>query len=280
MKKTFLAKRNAFLSSANISWGGYALAVAALLLLARLLAPNLFWQAFTPVFRGADALAASGHAFLSSFGDTAALSLQNETLVRENAALASENQALLQKTADLEGLIGPAAPGGNTASGILAGVVARPPESPYDTLVLAAGARAGIARGQEVFGAGNVPIGIISLVLADFSRVTLFTSPGVSITGWVGSAHVPLTITGSGAGSMSASLARSASIVAGDSVFAPGPGMLPIGKVVRIDGDPASPSMTLRIMPALNLFSVSWVLVRDTGTALLGALPQATSTLP
>ena len=39
------------------------------------------------------------------------------------------------------------------ASGILAGVVARPPESPYDTLVLAAGKNAGVTLGMEVFGA-------------------------------------------------------------------------------------------------------------------------------
>ncbi|MHB8710538.1 MAG: rod shape-determining protein MreC [Minisyncoccota bacterium] len=280
MKKTFLSKRNAFLSSTNLSWGGYALIVAVFILFARLLAPNFFWQVFTPMFRGADMLAAGGHAFLSSFGDTAKLTLQNETVIRENAALANENQTLLQKEASLEALLGSQASGKNTTPEILAGVIARPPESPYDTLVIAEGTRAGIAVGQEVFGAGDVPIGIISSVLADFSRVTLFSSPGMSIIGWVGSAHTPLTLTGSGAGSMSASLARSAGIVVGDSVFVPGPGMLPIGTVARIDGDPSSSLMTLRIIPTTNLFSVSWVVVRDTGVALLDALPHATSTLP
>ncbi|MHB8660929.1 MAG: rod shape-determining protein MreC [Minisyncoccota bacterium] len=280
MKRTFLAKRNAFLSSANISWGGYALIVAVLLLAMRLVAPNLFWQAFAPVFRSADSLAAGSHAFFSGFGDTAKLSLENENLTSENAALASENQSLLEKEASLETLLASSAPRKGATPEVLAGVVARPPESPYDTLVLAAGARAGVAPGQEVFGAGNVPIGVISSVLTDFSRVTLFSSPGMSVAGWVGSANVPLTITGAGAGSMDATLARSANIAVGDSVSSPGPGMLPIGKVTRIDGDPSSPSITLRIMPSLNLFSISWVTVRDTGAAFVKALLQATSTLP
>ena len=133
----------------------------------------------------------------------------------------------------------------------------------------AEGGRAGVARGMEAFGAGGVPIGVISSVLADFSRVTLFSAPNMTVNGWVGRANLPLIIRGAGAGVMNASVPRSAGVTAGDTVFAPGPGMLPIGSVVRVESDPSSPSVTLRIMPALNLFSIAWVAVRDTGTALL-----------
>ena len=157
MKRTFLAKRNAFLSSTNISWGGYVLIIAVFLLIVRIAAPNFFWRVFEPVFQSADALAAGSHTFFSGFGDVSKLALENETLVSENNALKSENQALLEKTAELGALLG-ASPHEKTASGVLAGVVARPPESPYDTLVLSEGLQAGIARGQEVFGAGNVPL--------------------------------------------------------------------------------------------------------------------------
>jgi cell shape-determining protein MreC len=276
MKKTFLTKRNALLSSADVSWGVLALAFVILVLGMRLFAPNFFWYVFTPVFRGADALSTDNHLFFSGFKNTAELSLQNEKLLDENTALALENQALLQKEAGL----GDLAVGGNTLSGIFAGVVARPPESPYDTLVLAEGADAGIALGMEAFGAGGVPIGVVSSVLANFSRVTLFSSPGMRTSGWVGSTNMPLIIIGSGAGTMSASLARSANIAVGDVVFAPGPGMLPIGKIARIDSEPSSPSMMLHITPALNLFSISWVVMRDTGIPLLGVFSQGTSTLP
>ena len=59
-------------------------------------------------------------------------------------------------------------------SGIIAGIVARPPASPYDTLVLSAGSEEGVTLGMEAFGAGGVPLGVVSSVLANFSRVTLF----------------------------------------------------------------------------------------------------------
>jgi cell shape-determining protein MreC len=273
MKRTFLTKRNALLSSTDISWGVYALSGAVIVLLVRLLVPNFFWQVFAPVFHSADVLTTESHRFSSSFGDTAKLALQNEKLLDENTALVSENQALLQKATSIGALcsssVGSPTRGKNNTLEILAGVVARPPESPYDILVLAEGSRAGVALGMEAYGAGGVPVGVVSSVLTDFSRITLFSSPGMTTTGWVGHGNIPLTITGSGAGTMSASLARSTGITVGDIVFGPGPGMLPIGRVVRIDSDPSSPIITLRIMPALNLFSITWVFLRNMGTTLL-----------
>lgn len=244
-----------------------ALAITVFLLLLRLLAPNLFWKIFTPVFQASDSLAKTSHAFLSSFRDTAELALQNEKLISENVALANENQALTKKIESISKLSA-------DARGIIAGVVARPPESPYDTLVLSAGSNDGVTLGMEAFGEGGVPLGVVSAVFADFSRATLFSAPDVTVNGWVGKNSLPLIIKGTGGGTMSASVARSANIVVGDTVFAPGPGMLPIGSVVRVDNEVSSPSVTLRIMPALNLFSVTWVSLRDTGTLL-----SATSTL-
>lgn len=276
MKKTFLARRNALFSSTDTSWGAYALMGAVLLFVVRLLAPNFFLQIVTPIFRSANNLTTESHLFFSSFGDSAALTLQNEKLRDENTTLTVENETLSQKLADQEALLDVSA--GKNTQGVLAGVVARPPESPYDTLVLAQGSSAGITVGQGVFSEGGVPIGIISTVTTDFSRATLFSSPNILLHGWVGHTNVPLTIVGLGGGTMGASAARSAGIVMGDSVWSPGPGTLPVGKVIRIDSDPSSPAVTLQIQPAVNLFSVTWVLVRDTGAALRGALSQATST--
>ncbi len=264
MKKTFLAKRNALLSSRSASWGALALTTALGVLFLRLLAPNLFWQAFAPVFRVSDALATESHSFSDRFGNAAALASLNEKLVERNASLANENAALVQKVANLSELLG-ASGVQSGSSGILAGVIARPPESPYDVLVVGAGENEGVALGMEAFGAADVPLGVVSSVLADVSRVTLFSAPGMTTNASVGRANVPLTLTGAGAGAMNASVARTAGVAVGDTVFVPGPGMLPIGSVVRIDSDPLSPGVTLRIKPAFNLFSTAWVELRATG---------------
>jgi cell shape-determining protein MreC len=216
---------------------------------------------FTPVFRASDSLSEISNSFFNSFGDTAKLTSQNEKLMNENTALANENIALIKKVESLSGLAFD-----NTE--IIAGVVARPPESAYDTLALSAGSDDGIVLGMEVFGEGNVPIGVISSVHENFSRATLFSAPKMSTNGWVGKVSIPIIVNGAGAGVMNASAPRSAEISVGDIVYAPGPGQLPIGRVVRVDSEASSPSVTLRIMPAINLFSVAWVIVRDTGMSL------------
>ena len=276
MKRTFLAKRNTLFSSANVSWGAGALVFAILALAARLLAPNLFLHIVTPALSVADAISAKSHVFFNSFGDIAALAAKNEQLARENAALVNENTALVKKTASIKELANASGLSQNAAV-ILAGVVARPPSSAYVTLVLAAGERAGVMLGQEAFGEGGVPLGTVSAVTADFSRITFFSAPGMVTRGWVGRAGLPVDIFGAGGGALQASVARAAGVAVGDAVFAPGPGMLPIGTVARIDGDPASPSAVLRIAPAINPFSVMWVALRDAGT-LSDSFFLATST--
>ena len=273
MKKTFLVRRNALLSPANFSWGSGALALAILVLLLRLFASNSFWYVFTPAFRLSDALTQRSHAFFSSFGHAAALATQNETLQNENAALAVENESLQQKLDSITGL----AP---AAGSIIAGVIARPPQSPYDTLVLGAGSAEGVALDQEVFGEGGVPLGVVTSVLEQFSRVTLFSASGVVIDGWIGEKHLPVFIRGNGAGALGATVPRSANIVVGDTVSLPGPGSVTMGHVTRVDSDPTSPSVALRIAPAINLFSVTWVTLRDTGAGLRAALSSSTPLLP
>ena len=264
MKRTFLAKRNALLSSTGVSWGFIALACSVFALLLRLLAPDFFWQAITPAFRVADAITAKSHSFFVGLSDAAVLAVRNEQLMKENTALINENQALHKKEVQLDKL-------GSISGNVLIAVVARPPESPYDTLVLAAGERAGVALGQEAFGEGGIPLGIVTMVTAGFSRVTLFSAPTMRTHGWVGRRNIPLLILGSGAGTMSAALSRSADVALGDTVFASGPGMLPIGSVVRIDSDPSSPGITLHIMPKANLFSLGWVQLRDIGKGLFNS---------
>ncbi|MFA5744934.1 MAG: rod shape-determining protein MreC [Candidatus Paceibacterota bacterium] len=264
MKRTFLSKRNALFASTGISWNVGVLFFALIVLFVRLLMPNLFWIAFTPLFKSANALSAQSHFFLQHFSDAAALASKNEQLMSENASLASENQALSQKISSISAIK-------DVSTGILAGVVARPPESPYDTIVIAAGSDNGVSVGMEVFGSGGVPVGVVSTITDNFSRATLFSSPNMNTLGWVGRNSMTLSIVGAGAGSMNATVSRSADIVVGDIVFVPGPGMLPIGTVTRVDSDSSSPSVALRIQPILNPFSLSWVLVRDTGMTFSSA---------
>lgn len=275
MKKTFSARHNAFLLPRSVSRGIFVLIFVFLFLLLRLLAPNTFWKILTPFFSVSDSLAKQSHVFFAHFANASKLVVLNEKLQEENATLAIENKILTQKVTNLSLLFSSSVT--KSIPGIQVSVIARPPESPYDTLLLAGGRNNGIALGNEVFAKSGMPIGSITSVLDEFSQATLFSASGVLTYGWVGRTAIPITIIGTGGGTLSATLARTAPVVVGDTVFVPGPGMLPVGSVVRIDSDPLSPGITLRIMPAHNLFSTSEVVVRAVSVA-----PSifATSTAP
>ena len=61
---------------------------------------------------------------------------------------------------------------------ILASILAKPNQSPYDTLIIDVGTKNGIEKGQKVFALGDIPIGRVSLVYSNSAKVILFSSSG------------------------------------------------------------------------------------------------------
>ena len=249
-------------------WGRALLGVALLVVLVRLALPNVFLSVVAPAFWLGDALAAHTDAFFTNFADTRALATKVRTLGEENTALAIENRTLTEKVYDLTALLGTSSPG---PRGVLAGVVARPPVAAYDTLILAEGSGAGVAPGMVAYGAGGLPLGIISSVTAGFARVTLFSTPGMETPAWVGSEHLPATLRGAGAGAFAVSVPRNSHVAVGDTVFVAGPGALPIGTVVRVGGESSDPVAALYVQPVANPFSITWVVLKDVGSGVFTA---------
>lgn len=250
-----------------------ALVCALVLLGFRFFLPGTFLRATTPLSLAGASVASAVHSVTSQFADASALAKKVDALTEQNVALGAQNRALVQRVSSLESLSVPA-----TSASIAAGVVARPPVSPYDTLILAAGAADGVTEGMEVFGPGDTPLGVVTALTARFSRATLFSAPGQTVLGWVGTQHTPVTLAGAGGGSFSAVLPRSAGVAVGDVVYAPGPGALPVGTVQSLSGDASAPSVSLDILPVLNLYTVTWVALRDTGAAFTESLMSTTTT--
>lgn len=262
MKRTFLARRNALLSPGGFSAGLIAVAFAVSVVALRFLLPDAFLAATTPFARMGTTISSYVDTLTSGFQSTAALSETNETLMRENAALTIENRALSEKVADLTALLGS---GGPAVQGIVAGVLTRPPFSPYDTYVLSAGAGDGVSEGMGAFGPGGIPLGIVSTVTTHFSRLTLYSAAGMLVPGWIGRDRLPVTLRGEGGGTFSVEIPRSASVSAGDIVYMSAPGAVPIGTVAKMGGELSDPSLELAIQPILNPLSITWVLLREGG---------------
>lgn len=272
MKKIFSARRNALFSLVPWSWGGGLLLVAVFLLVLRLSVPTFFWTLTTPLFGVADTAAGSARTFFARFTATADLVVESDRLIEENTNLKNENRALKAQLQDAGAF--------TEREGVLARVVARPPQSPYDTLIVAQGS-SGVQEGMEAFAPGSVPLGVVERVEGSFAFIVLFSAPGRTTEAWIGEENVPVTLLGAGGGTFRATLPRTNVVAEGDTVYVPGPGKYPIGTIVRIADDPSAPAVELYIAPLANPFALSAIELRDTGLTLRMSAPLfATSTLP
>ena len=260
MKKRFSRRHNSIVGA--YPWAGPAalavIALAALFFILRLVFPGALVALGTPLWLTGNALTAGAGNTLSFFGDKGALIAERDQLRAENAALYAMNETLDAQVADLTRLLGDRM---ERTDGVLAGVLARPPVAPYDTLILDQGSDVGVRVGSRVLGAGGVPLGTVESVTRDSARALLYSTPARETESWVGEARIPMTLVGEGAGAMSAIIARESGVAVGDQVYVPGPGAVPIGSVVEVGSDPSSPRSRVEIRPILNPFSVTWVTV-------------------
>lgn len=149
------------------------------------------------------------------------LARQNESLTNQ---LRDAQQELLQLGplhAALQSLEPLSSQAGRSHS-VIAAVLSRPPLSPYDSLVLDAGSRAGVAPGDLVRTTGGIVIGKITESFSSFSRTVLFSSPGQQTPVLLGKTAVQANALGVGAGEFQVLLPREVNITVGDTAVFPG----------------------------------------------------------
>ncbi|MDB5195354.1 MAG: Rod shape-determining protein MreC [Parcubacteria group bacterium] len=251
-------RRTALIPAGGVFLIGTLIVLAVLMFLLQIFAPGLLARAAAPVWQLGNGIASGFAAGTSVFGNAPELTRERDTLAAQNLALAEDNRTLTAKNADLEALIGAAPPPEHR---ILAGVLARPPVSPYDTLVVDAGSGKGVVVGALAYGPGGVPLGTVASASDVSAHIALFSTGGRVTEGWVGDTRIPITLTGRGGGAFDATLPRNSGIAVNAVVYVPGPGALPVGTVVRIDSSPSSPRDTIYIAPYVNLYALTWVMV-------------------
>jgi cell shape-determining protein MreC len=256
MKKQYSRRRNALITRRSLTYTFGVGGLAVLFFLLRTFAPGVLTTIAKPGWQLGASAAQGTHTVLSLFGNIEEITRERDRLIEENQTLTNTNRALQGQIVDLTHLVGTRP---ESAHHILAGVLARPPVSPYDTLTLDVGSNGGVKEGALVFGPGNVPVGTVELVTQSTSRVSLFSTPGRVTDGWVGEKKLAVTLTGASAGAFTAILTRDSGVAVGDVLYLPGPGALPAGSIIKIDTDPSSPHDVVHIVPYTNIFSLTWV---------------------
>lgn len=235
------------------------LVLGVLFVLLRVVAPGILAVATTPLWQAGTMLGAVVESSTGGFTNTATLTRERDALAAQNQVLSNENAVLAAKLGDFALLMGTATSTLSSIKGTPAGVLSRPPITPYDTLIVQMPAGRPAHQGDMVMALGGIPVGTVESVQGSVAHVQLYSSPGVVTAGWIGTVRAPVELTGVGSGAFTATLSKDAVVAEGDSVYSPGPGALPLGTVVRVDRDPSSPLVTLQIRPLVNPFSLTWV---------------------
>lgn len=238
--------------------GGVTLGIVLLIVIARFAFPDVFSYILSPVWKAGSALSASVGAGSEVFTTGAQKRADVARLIAEHEQLTAQNAVLTARVHDLTRLLGTRT---EATSGIVAGVMARPPVSPYDVLVVDRGTEEGVAVGARVEGAGGIPVGVVAATSKHSARVLLYSAPGNVTSAWIGEGRVAVQVTGEGSGAFRAEVAREVEIHEGDFVYFMGPGAIPTGTVAKVSTNPSDTKSHVQIKPLVSPFSITWVTI-------------------
>lgn len=145
---------------------------------------------------------------------------------------------------------------------ILAGILAKPNQTPYDTLIIDRGEKDGIAIDQLVFANGDVLIGEIDSVDNSTAKVLMYSTPGNILQVVYGSTGRYFNARGLGNGSFEVEVARDVDVVEGDLFFYPNLDNTPVGIVRKVDFDARDSFKKVLMKSPVNIQEERWVEVR------------------
>ena len=190
-----------------------------------------------------------------------------QTLIDENMLLKEQLTSLeLQSTAlnlardreeSLLALLGRKA----DAQGVIAGVLTRPPQSPYDLIVIDAGSDEMISPGSIVTLPEGPLLGVVSELLSSSAKVRLFSTAGEKTEAILERHSVPVILEGNGGGNFRIVLPRDTEVEVGDRIISPNLSyrLLAVVGEVKVEATDSFKEVLAR-SPA-NVFTLRWVSV-------------------
>lgn len=199
--------------------------------------------------------ASSYTAFLDSKGTLKKRNDELEQEIQELRLKLLSKDLLLQENKELKAVLGRV----TERDVILAAVLSKPNNSPYDTLIIDIGKDKGIEEGDKVLFGGEIVIGTIKEVYAYSSKVELFSSPGLTHNVTLRDGTIPATAYGKGVGNFEITLPRDIEIALGDVITIPDTEVVVLGSILSIEKDPNSPFQTILVKSPINFSELRWV---------------------
>ncbi len=148
---------------------------------------------------------------------------------------------------------------------LAASILSRPPQSPYDILIIDAGSNEGVEKGMTATAYGNVFLGYVSEVFSKTSKIKMISFPkeemNVSINNSEGGEVAAVAI-GAGGENFEITLPRSVKVSSGEIIRTLGINSLVLGIIEQIKIDPANPFQKILFRLPVNIRELQYVTIK------------------
>ena len=142
---------------------------------------------------------------------------------------------------------------------VLASVLVKPPQIPYDSLVVDIGEDYGLKVGDKVMASANVYIGEVSEVLPHSAKITLYSTPGKKLSVVLGASSVTAEAVGMGGGNFNVSLPREVEVKEGDVIVIPSITTNVFGIVEKVNFKDKDSFQTVLFKSPVNVSELNFV---------------------
>ncbi|MBI2086714.1 MAG: hypothetical protein HYT69_00885 [Candidatus Zambryskibacteria bacterium] len=187
---------------------------------------------------------------------------------RSRQTLIEENITLKEKVASLElerssfTLSGVERQESIQGENIRAAVLTRPPQSPYDILIIDAGYKNSVIEGGRIFLPEGPELGVVSAVFPTTAKVKLFSTDGEKTSAVLERGNDPVTLEGVGGGNFRIIVPRDTAVEVGDRVLSAHLSSSLLAIVGDVEVSATDSFKEVLAKSPVNIFSVRFVLVR------------------
>jgi cell shape-determining protein MreC len=142
---------------------------------------------------------------------------------------------------------------------VLALVLVKPPQTPYDLLTIDVGEDFGVQVGNKVIANGNVYLGEVSDVLAHSAKVTLYSTPDRKLSVVLGSSSISVEAIGIGGGNFNIFLPREVEVKENDVIVIPAITSNIFGIVEKVNFKETDSFQTVLFKSPVNISELSFV---------------------
>ncbi len=189
-----------------------------------------------------------------------------ETLINDKIALEQRlflsgnmlaiNETLTAENESLKDLLGRKNINLNTT---LASVLVKPPQIPYDLLIIDVGEDYGLKIGDKVIANANIYIGEVSEVYPHSAKIILYSTPGRKLSIVLGTNSVSAEAVGVGGGNFNIFLPREVEVKEGDIVVIPAINLNVFGIVEKVNFKETDSFQTVLFKSPVNISELRFV---------------------